>query len=252
MMAKQRTGGSSWWRATDGVGECTIIENSMNALARLFTLPVCLLLFASFAAAQKQDTTTNVWEGEIRKFERADSIQAPPQGANLFVGSSSIRLWETLQQDFPDQMVINRGFGGSELSDALHFADRIILPYRPRSVIVYAGDNDLAHGKKPEEILSDYKQLVRLIHEKLPGTRIGYISVKPSLARWNLVDEIRKTNKLIKRYSSHDHLLWYIDIFTPMLGKDGAPRKELFGPDGLHLNKKGYALWKNVVKPYLE
>ena len=160
-------------------------------------------------------------------------------------------MWETLQEDFPGLQVINRGFGGSELSDAVHFADRIILPYKPRIIIVYAGDNDLANGKAPEQILADYRRLVDLVHESLPKTRIGYISIKPSLARWNLVSKIRKANALIRDYSAHDSLLSFIDIFTPMLGKDGTPRKELFAPDGLHLNATGYVLWTNAVRPFL-
>jgi lysophospholipase L1-like esterase len=224
----------------------------MKSSGRKFSFLTFVLFLASSAFAQRTDTVSNSWEGEIREFEHADSLQPPPQGAILFVGSSSIRLWETLQKDFPDHQVINRGFGGSELSDAVHFADRIILPYKPKTVIVYAGDNDLANGKKPERILDDYKQLVYCIHEQLPQTRIDFISIKPSLARWNLIDKIRKTNGLIREYTSHNRLLSYIDIFTPMLGEDGAPRKELFARDGLHLNKEGYLLWKEWVKPALK
>lgn len=224
----------------------------MKTFLRTLTFLIILSLAALSAYAQKSDTTSNIWENDIRKFEHDDSLQPPPRGAVLFVGSSSIRMWETLKQDFPNQQVINRGFGGSELFDAVYFANRIILPYKPRIVVVYAGDNDLANGKTPERVLSDYKLLVRLLHQKLPGTRIDYLSVKPSLARWNLVDKIRKTNRLIKEYSSRDRLLVYIDIFTPMLGKDGKPRKELLAPDGLHLNSDGYALWTQVVRPYLK
>ena len=224
----------------------------MKSLKLAFTLSIFLLLLPALAGAQKPDSITNAWEEDIRKFEKADSLQPPPQGAILFVGSSSIRMWETLQQDFPDFQVINRGFGGSELADAVHFAKRVILPHRPRMVIVYAGDNDLANGKKPEQIFSDYKQLVHLIHEQFPETRIAYISIKPSLTRWNLVDKTRKTNKLIREFSSHGQMLAYIDVFTPMLGEDGTPRKDLFEPDGLHLNREGYALWKKVVQPFLK
>jgi lysophospholipase L1-like esterase len=223
----------------------------MNFLRRISSLVVLLQLLVVTAGAQQPDTSANPWENEIRQFERADSLRPPPKGAILFVGSSSIRMWETLAEDFPDLQVINRGFGGSELSDAVHFADRIILPYNPKTVVVYAGDNDLANGKTPEQILADYKKLVQLIHRNLPGTRISYISVKPSLARWNIVDKIRKTNSLIREYSSHDRLLSYIDIFTPMLNKQGTSRKELFAPDGLHLNKEGYRLWKERVGPAL-
>lgn len=224
----------------------------MKILFRTLPLLLVLLLFTVSVHAQGSGATGNIWENDIRKFEKADSLQPPPRGANLFVGSSSIAMWETLQQDFPNQQVINRGFGGSELIDAVTFANRIIIPYKPRVVIVYAGDNDLANGKTPERILSDYKLLVRIIHQRLPGTRVDYISVKPSLARWNLIARIKKTNRLMKAYALNDRLLGYIDIFNPMLGKDGKPRKELFASDGLHLNREGYALWTKVVQPYLE
>ena len=224
----------------------------MAPVSRFFILLLSLFVSAPAGSAQQPDASAKKWEADIRKFEIDDSLHPPPQGAILFMGSSSIRMWETLQQDFPGYQVINRGFGGSELSDALYFADRIILPYKPRIVIVYAGDNDIANGKQPERILSDYKQLVQLIHQKLPQATIGYISIKPSLARWSLVDKIRKTNSLIREYSSHDRLLSYIDVFMPMLGKDGTPRKDLFAADGLHLNREGYQLWTKIVRPYLK
>ncbi len=224
----------------------------MKVIGHLFLFLIALSLAVVSANAQVPNARANPWEEEIRKFENADSLQPPPEGGFLFVGSSSIRMWETVGQDFPDLQVINRGFGGSELSDALYFADRIIIPYKPRMIIVYAGDNDLANGKQAEAVCSDYKSLVRYVRTKLPAARIAYISIKPSLARWNLVDKIRNTNKLIKEYSAHDRQLTYIDIFTPMLGKDGTPRKELLAPDGLHLNREGYALWRKAVRPFLQ
>ncbi len=215
-------------------------------------LGILLLILVPLLQAQKADTSRNIWEDEIRKFEKEDSLHAPPQGAILLVGSSSIRMWTTLQQDFPGLPVINRGFGGSELGDALYFADRIILPYKPRMIIIYAGDNDVANGKSPEQILSTYEKLVNTIHRDLPQTRIAYISIKPSLARWNLVTSMAKANSLIQEYTKQDHQLAYIDIFYPMLGADGKPRKDLFAPDGLHLSREGYDLWTRVVKPFLK
>jgi lysophospholipase L1-like esterase len=223
----------------------------MKAAKRGLAPFLSLLLGTTPALAQQQDTTASRWESDIRAFERADSARLPPEGAILFVGSSSIRLWTTLQRDFPGYPVINRGFGGSELSDAVHFADRIVVRYQPREVVVYAGDNDIADGKQPEQILANYEQLVSIVHQQLPRAKIAYISIKPSLARWRLVEQIRTTNRLIRDYSSRDPLLSYIDVFTPMLARDGTPRKELFAPDGLHLNAEGYALWTEIVRPYL-
>lgn len=187
------------------------------------------------------------WEADIRKFEEADRSNPPAPGGVLFVGSSSIVNWKTLAEDFPDMQTIRRGFGGSELSDTLHFADRIVLPYRPSTVVIYAGDNDLALGKLPEQVFMDYLALIRKIHKTLPETRIAYIAVKPSLARWKLIEKVRLVNELIRTRAARDPRLLFIDIATPMLGADGKPRPELFVQDGLHLSPAGYALWTKVV-----
>jgi hypothetical protein len=136
------------------------------------------------------------WEEAIRQFEQQDAESPPESGGVLFIGSSSIRLWD-LKESFPNLKAINRGFGGSQLADVVHFADRIILPYRPRLVIVYAGDNDLAAGKTPEQVIDDYRRLVEAVHTRLPETKIAYIAVKPSLARWKIVDQGRQVNRTI-------------------------------------------------------
>lgn len=201
------------------------------------------------APAQPPAAPANRFEPQIRQFEEADRQSPPPQGAVLFVGSSSIRMWKGLAEDFPGVKVINRGFGGSQMEDSVYFADRIITPYRPRMVVVYAGDNDLAAGKTPQRVLADYQALVRKIHAKLPETRIAFIAVKPSLSRWKLVDRVREANDLVRRYTARDPRLVYLDVFTPMLGSDGTPRKELFLKDGLHMTAEGYAVWKSVIAP---
>ncbi len=191
------------------------------------------------------------WESEIASFEAADKTNPPPKSAVLFVGGSSIRLWQTLAQDFPEHRVINRGFGGSHVADSVAFADRIIIPYKPKIIVLYAGDNDIADGKTPDQVLSDFKSFVVKIHKDLPTSRIAYVSIKPSLARWHLVDKIRTANQLIAEYSRANDNVVFIDIFTPMLDDEGKPRKELFVSDGLHLNAKGYELWTSVIKPHL-
>jgi lysophospholipase L1-like esterase len=202
-------------------------------------------------SAQPSQPGPQRWEADIRAFEEADRKAPAPEGAVLFVGSSSIRMWDTLQRDFPDVRLVQRGFGGSTLADVVFYADRIILPYRPRMVVVYAGDNDLAAGKTPETVFADYKALVRKIRRALPRTRIAFIAIKPSLARWKLIASIRKANALIEEHASRHRRLRYVDVFTPMLDRDGTPRKELFVEDGLHLNARGYALWKDVLAPTL-
>ena len=192
------------------------------------------------------------WEGDIRRFEEADSLRPPPRGAVLFVGSSSIRFWESAERDFPGVTIVRRGFGGSEMGDVLHYADRVVLPYAPRTIVLYAGDNDLGAGRTPQQVFDDYRHFVELVHARLPETRIAFIAVKPSLARWSLVDSIRKTNAMVQEYAARDpRRLVYVDVFTPMLDASGRPRPELFREDGLHMTARGYALWTEVLTPYV-
>jgi lysophospholipase L1-like esterase len=191
------------------------------------------------------------WEEDIRRFEAADRTSPPPQGAVLFVGSSSIAMWQSLQRDFPWTPVINRGFGGSEMADSLRYVDRIIIPYMPRLIVVYAGDNDLAGGKAPEQVVADYRSLVAKVHRRLPATPIAFIAIKPSPCRRHLLAPIRQVNAQIQALGAQDSRLLYIDVFTPMLDASGEPRPELFIEDGLHLNAAGYALWTRLVTPFL-
>jgi len=223
--------------------------------ARLI-VAVILLLLITFQPGWPQSSTPNAgsmkWEPDIKAFEDGDRVHPPPPGGVLFVGSSSIRLWTTLAEDFPQAPTIRRGFGGCELADVLFYADQIILPYKPRTVCVYAGDNDLANGKEPEQVLESLKQLVKKIHESLPDTKFVYIAIKPSPSRWHLVEKIRLVNEGAKNLSLPDGKVSFADIFTPMLGGDGTPRKELFVEDNLHLNQQGYALWRDILKPFIE
>jgi lysophospholipase L1-like esterase len=191
------------------------------------------------------------WAPQIAAFEAEDAKSPPAPGGVLFVGSSSIRLWD-LKQSFPDAAAINRGFGGSQVADVLYYVDRIVLKYKPRLVVLYAGDNDIAGGKSAEQVVADYRQLVAAIHAKLPRTRILFLAIKPSLRRWALVSEMRKANRQIRRIASDEELLGFVDIDAPMLGDDGRPRPELFRDDGLHLNERGYQVWARVLRPLLE
>ncbi len=211
-----------------------------------------LLIVAVVACVQaQQPATTNKWEAEIRKFEESDRRNPPPKGAVLFIGSSSIRLWDTFGEDFPSVKIINRGFGGSDIEDSTHYAGRIVTPYRPRLIVLYAGDNDLANSKPPEQVFEDFRAFVGRVRRDLPQARIAFISIKPSPARRHLIEKQKAANGMIKKYISLEKGLSYIDVFTPMLGKDGDMRPELFVGDGLHLNKEGYALWKSVTAPHL-
>lgn len=212
---------------------------------------VALILLVALRLTHAADKSPTRWEHDVQSFEAADRTNAPPKGGIVFVGSSSIRLWRTLAEDFKGIPVINRGFGGSEMEDSAYYADRLVLAYQPRQVLVYAGDNDLAGGKAPERILSDFKAFVAKVHQARPETRIDYIAVKPSPSRWHLAEQVRQTNRLIADYTKTDKRLGFIDVFTAMLAEDGKPREDLFVADRLHMNAKGYAIWTSLVRPVL-
>lgn len=191
------------------------------------------------------------WEPDIRRFEAADRSSPPGPGANVFVGSSSIRMWQTLEADFPGRRVLNRGFGGSELSDVVQFADRIVVSYKPRVVILYAGDNDLNAGKTPAQVFHDFQSFVAIVRRSLPETRVAFVAIKPSLARLQIMDKAREANQLIRDYMRGDDKLTYVDVVTPMLDASGQPRRDLFLEDGLHMNAAGYAIWRDLIAPVL-
>jgi lysophospholipase L1-like esterase len=191
------------------------------------------------------------WEAAIARFEARDRENPPPKQGILFLGSSSVVMWDTAKS-FPDLPAINRGFGGSQVADSLHFAERIALPYEPQMIVFYAGDNDLAAKKTPQQIAADFEALVKKVHANLPKTKIIFIAVKPSIARWKLIDQQRETNRLVREFTAKDPRLTFLDVEKPMLGPDGQPRKELFKSDGLHLNAEGYKLWNELLRPLLD
>jgi lysophospholipase L1-like esterase len=188
----------------------------------------------------------------MRAFEAADKTNPPPKNAIEFIGSSSIKRWMTLAADFAGHKVFNCGFGGSHLCDSLAFADRIVIPYQPKLVVLYAGDNDIASGKSPEQIFADFKAFVAKVHAALPGTTIVFLAIKPSPSRAKYVEQARAGNRLIEEFIAGKPKLAYVDVFTPMLGSDGQPRTELFVSDRLHLNEAGYKLWTDILKPVLD
>ncbi len=218
----------------------------------LLSLLTLSLVSGALPAWSAESTNVSKWEKDIKAFEAADKTNPPPQHAILFAGSSSIRLWKTLREDFKEFPVINRGFGGSQLADSVEFAERIILPCQPRQILIYAGDNDIAGGKSPERVCADFQAFVKKIHAALPQTRIGYLAIKPCSSRWKLVEKVKAANQLIADFAKKDERLAYIDTFTPILGEDGKPNDELFKEDKLHLNQKGYAVWAGVVRPFLK
>jgi lysophospholipase L1-like esterase len=211
-------------------------------------LPACA---GAPAAPEPAPAAATRWEADIQQFERADRKAPPAPGGVLFVGSSSIRMWESLAEDFPGVPVLNRGFGGSELADVLLYVERIVIPYRPRRVVVYAGENDLAAGKEPERVVAEFRALVARIHAELPDTRIGFVSIKPSPSRWHLAPAMRRANAAVRDLTAGDPRLFYVDVFSAMLDADGRPREEIFLDDRLHMNARGYEIWRVAIRPHL-
>ena len=190
------------------------------------------------------------WEQDMQRFAAEDAVAPPPKHAVLFIGSSSIRFWDTLATDFPGIPAINRGFGGSQIRDSTWYADRIVVPYAPRMIVFYAGENDLESGRSPQQVRDDFHAFVARVRRDLPGVRIAYISSKPSPLRVRLLEAERQANALIEG-DARRLKVQFIDVFTPMLDAQGQPREELFREDRLHMNRTGYELWTRVVAPYL-
>ena len=188
----------------------------------------------------------------MQEFEEADKKQTPAEGGAVFVGSSSIRMWD-LKKSFPGQKkLLNRGFGGSEICDSVHYFDTLVAKHKPSIVIFYAGDNDVAGGKKAKQVHADFVAFDKRMKEQLPKAKLLYYCIKPSIARWKLAEEMSKANELIaKECKKQPKRLTYLDIWKPMLGEDGKPREDLFLEDGLHMNAKGYQIWANKIRAQL-
>lgn len=210
-----------------------------------------LVLVLAVSCPLTQAADFEKWEKEIAAYEQADRASPPPKGGLLFVGSSTIRLWRTLASDFPQHQVINRGFGGSQIADSTHFAERIIFPYAPRMILLRAGGNDIHAGKSPELVFSDFRAFVAKVHEKLPDTQIAYIALSPSIARWDEKEKGDALNRMIREYTREIAGLKYIAADSISLGPDGKPRPDLFVADKLHFSPEGYKLLVECVKPHL-
>ena len=230
----------------------------------LFILTCTVLLFsckgenkpvsnaAGMTATQQLNPNLKRFRAEIDKFAEADKTKMPEIGQTLFVGSSSIRMWDSLEVDMAPMKVINRGFGGSTLPEVIHYADQIIFPYRPTKIVLYCGENDISEGASPLKVFRSFKQLVRRIRTKLPETEIYYLPMKPSIARWNLWSDYQKGNQLIEKFIAAQKGLNYLDITPSMLTETGQIDSTIFIEDGLHMNRKGYEAWRDIVKEKLK
>jgi lysophospholipase L1-like esterase len=213
-------------------------------------LSYSLCLWAALAPRSLAADPSDRWEADIRKFEEADRKSPPAPGQVVFVGSSSIRRWK-LADSFPDIPALNRGFGGSQLSDAARYAERIVTPYQPRVVVLYAGDNDLAAGKKPEAVRDDYKKFVAAVRGQLPDVKIVFIAIKPSPKRWALADQAKEANRLVRAEMKEPKQI-FVNVWPYMIGTDGKPRRELYVQDELHMTPEGYKVWTALVRRHIE
>lgn len=220
-------------------------------MKKLLFSVIFTFIFALFVSAQTYDRA-KIWDAEINSLTEIDLKQTPPKEAVLFVGSSSIRLWKNLRTSFPNLNVINRGFGGSRLEDVNFYFDRIVAPYDPKTIVLYAGENDVNDGIAPEKVLADFQKFSKLVRARFPKAKLLYVSLKPSPSRWKLADSFRKTNELIKNEIAKDKRAEFIDVWQKMLNENGEPKAEIFVEDKLHLNERGYAIWREVLAKELK
>lgn len=209
-----------------------------------------IVSFFEFNPAAAQQTKPPFWN-EIQEFKKQDSISFPPEKSILFVGSSSFRMWNNLEQTYKDCNVINRGFGGSTLKDASFYADQIIFPYNPRQIVIYSGENDIASNISAQQTLKRFVTLFEAIRLKLPLVPVAFVSIKPSPSRLKFMPVMKESNLLIKTYLQKHKNTQFIDVFSPMLNEQGKPRPEIFLQDSLHMNARGYQIWEKAITPAL-
>ena len=205
------------------------------------------------ATPQVPTQVSNVaWAGDMAQFAEQDAASPPPRGGIEFIGSASIRRWQTPAADFPAQPVFNRGCAGAEVRDSTWYADRIVIPYAPCKVFFYAGDNDLNSGRSPAQVRDDVVAFVNRVHRDLPKTTVEIISIKPSPSRAQLLPAVVEANGLIRKALATLPNTGYTDVYTPMLGADGQPRAALFREDMLHMTPEGYAIWRAALAPKVQ
>lgn len=192
------------------------------------------------------------FESDIDELASAENIRENGPGGIMFLGSSSIRMWKSLEDDFAGYPVYNLGFGGSHTSDVLYYFQKLVIPFHPSLILFYEGDNDLASGKSPNHVFRDFKNFLKRVNQELPGTRVGFIAAKPSPSRWTLRNEYEKLNNKIASYSQKRDDLTFIDIYSPMIEKYGRPEPALYLDDSLHMTPKGYDIWEKKIRPFIE
>jgi len=213
-------------------------------------LSLALILVALATAGLSAQSPAERWTKALADFDAADRATPPPVGEVLFLGSSTIVNWDTARS-FPGIKTINRGVWSSSLYDAVQRIDRLVVPYAPRIIVLYAGDNDINSGSISEQVAVEFERFAFSVWSKLPQTKIVFIGLKPSIQRWSQIHRMRATNVLIREFCEHDDRLAFLDVDGVMLGWDEKPRRELFVDDGLHLSPQGYQLWTTLLQPFL-
>ena len=221
-------------------------------MSQLLKILMISILISAGGLTSLPGYTQNPFEDQIIQFENSDKEAFPEPGGVLFVGSSSIRMWTGLETDFEGHPVLNRGFGGSQTSDVIYFFHRIVAPYKPAKIVLYEGDNDIASGKAPDEVLKDFETLVQLVRENIDEAEIAFVAIKPSPSRFHLLDKVSLTNRKVEELCLENNDLNFIDIFEPMIGEDGRPIPGLFLKDSLHMSEAGYRIWTSQIMPFLE
>jgi len=190
---------------------------------------------------------------EINAFKKQDSIHTPPGKQILFIGSSSFRLWKNIKSDFPGYPILNRAFGGSTLQDVIHYARVVIQPYRPKQIVIYCGENDLASSDTvtPAIVLKRFEILYHLIRQHYPKIPVVYVSIKPSPSRQHLMPKMVEANNLIRDFLKKKGKNVFVDVYNKMLKADGTPMEDLFIEDKLHMNAKGYKIWQKEIQKHL-
>ena len=221
-------------------------------MKKIFYSSLFILFLTSLAIAQEEKPKgPERWEETIQKFEASDKENPKPEGANLFVGSSSFAIWKDIQDYFPDYQIINRGFGGSNYEDLLYYVDRVVIPYKPAKVFIYEGDNDVARGDEVKDILKRVKKVRKIIKKKLPETEVAILAAKPSIRRWELADEYIKLNQELDLFACKTDKTEFVDVWNPVIGEDGKVFDHIFLEDNLHMNAEGYKIWQKIIEPYL-
>lgn len=224
-------------------------SHPMSVLFAAASRGICTI-FVIFAGALWPCQAEGRWEKEMEVFAAKDEQSPFAPGGILFVGSSSIRLWE-VEKAFPEHRVLNRGFGGSQIRDSIEWFDRLIAPHRPRVLVFYAGGNDIHAGKDARTVIADARELFQKVHELLPDTKVLYLSIAPNPARWKEIETVREVNKAILAMTKEFNFVRFVDVGASMLGEDGLPLPHIYRADQLHMNEAGYAIWNRIVKPLL-